>query len=146
MIKVNYCSMIFQKNFNRYSAELVRTRSASLRSASLRFAPLRSASLRYLSLRAGAYAPTLSGMVLQTAFPYAPLRLKQFFKRIKAVFQTAFLSLVKIAALRAGAFFKTPHPVGKAKLHNSCYNPTRWAPLRFGVPLCSTLVVITNIM
>ena len=32
MIKANYRSMLFQKNFNRYSAELVRTRSASLRS------------------------------------------------------------------------------------------------------------------
>lgn len=32
MIKANYRSMIFQTNFNRYSAELVRTISASLRS------------------------------------------------------------------------------------------------------------------
>lgn len=78
MIKANYSRIIFQKNFNRYSAELVRTRFASLRSASLRSfvpkgrgfrphpvglpRPLGGNCSTRLSLRVGAYAPTLSGM------------------------------------------------------------------------------------
>lgn len=51
MIKANYCSMIFQSNFNRYNAELDRTRSASLRSFVAGFA-------RLGFLRVGAHAPT----------------------------------------------------------------------------------------
>ena len=73
MIKANDRSMLFQTNFNRYSAELVRTRSASLRSFVAGFA-------RLGFLRVGACAPT----------PRHALR----YASGSAVFQTAFAVLV----------------------------------------------------
>ena len=95
MIKAKDRSMIFQSNFNRYTAALVRTRSASLRSSvpkgrGLRPHPVGLPSLRFASSSFSNSFPLRSrsdNAVLQTALPLRSAS-------AKAVFRTAFTRLI----------------------------------------------------
>ena len=93
MMKVNDCSMIFQTNFNRYNAELVRTRSAPLRSFVAGFA-------RLGFLRVGACAPT----------PRPALRSASG----SAFFQNAFAVLVATYQLRKYRSYSQLSPLRSA--------------------------------